>query len=112
MATIVPTVGRMVLFHPASNSTKSGFEPTAICAAVVAKVLPDGKLNLGVFDGQGAVHSVTEVPLIQDGDKAPANGHYAEWAQYQKDITSGQIPAVQNAPVVTVTAPAPPAPAK
>jgi hypothetical protein len=79
MAKIDPVVGRVVWFHPPSNSTHSGFAPNAVCAATIAKVLPDGKLNLGVLDGNGVNSSMTEVPLIQDGDALPENGYYAEW---------------------------------
>jgi len=79
MSKIDPTVGRMIWFHPPSDSTNTGFEPNAICAATIAKVLPDGRLNLGVLDGNGVNHSMTEVPLIQEGDKAPEKGYYAEW---------------------------------
>lgn len=97
MTNIVPTVGRMILFHPPSNSTKHGFEPTAICAATIAKVLPDGRLNLGVLDGNGAQHSMTEVPLIQDGETPPENGYWAEWMPYQKSVAKGETAPVLHA---------------
>lgn len=84
MTNIVPTVGRMILFHPPRNSTKHGFEPNAICAATIAKVLPDGRLNLGVLDGNGVNHSMTEVPLIQEGEPQPENGYWAEWMAFQR----------------------------
>lgn len=83
MTIINPTVGRAILFHPPSNSTKDGFEPNAICAATIAKVLPDGRLNLGVLDGNGVNHSMTAVPLIQEGEPQPENGYFAEWMKYQ-----------------------------
>lgn len=84
MSKIDPTVGRVVWFHPATNSTKHGFEPNAICAAQIARVLPDGRLNLGVLDGNGAHHPMTEVPLIQERETAPENGYWAEWMPYQR----------------------------
>lgn len=90
---IKPTVGRVVWFHPASNSRKSGFEPTEICAAIVARVLPDGKLNLGVFDGNGESFPMAEVPLIQDGETAPKDGFYAEWMPFQKGQALAQSKA-------------------
>lgn len=97
MSKIDPTVGRVVLFHPPSNSTKAGFEPNAICAAQIAKVLPDGRLNLGVLDGNGAHHSMTEVPLIQEGEPPPENGYFAEWMAYQKSVAKGETAPVLHA---------------
>lgn len=76
---ITPTVGRIIYFHPASNSTHRGFKPNALCAAQIAAVLPDGKLNLGVLDANGAHHAMTNVPFIQDSDTPPEDGYYAEW---------------------------------
>lgn len=99
MTSITPTVGRMILFHPPSNSTKHGFEPSTICAATIAKVLPDGRLNLGVLDGSGANHSMTDVPLIQEGETPPGNGYYAEWMPYQKSVAKGEIaPVLHESP--------------
>ena len=106
MAKIDPTVCRMILFHPPANSTHGAFAPSAICAAVIANVLPDGRLNLAVFDGNGASHPMTEVPLIQEGDKPPVTGYYAEWMPYQKSVAKGEAPPVLHAP----PPPIPPAP--
>jgi hypothetical protein len=97
MAKIEPTVGRVVWFHPPNNSTNHAFAPAAICAAQIAKVLPDGRLNLGVLDGNGVNHSMTEVPLIQDGDTAPENGYFAEWMPYQKSVAKGETAPVLHA---------------
>ncbi len=97
MSKIDPTVGRVVWFHPPSNSTKHGFEPNEICAAQIARVLPDGRLNLGVLDGNGVNHSMTEVPLIQEGDTKPENGYYAEWMPYQKSVAKGETAPVLHA---------------
>jgi hypothetical protein len=97
MTRIVPTIGRMILFHPPANSTKDGFEPNAICAATIAKVLPDGRLNLGVLDGNGVNHSMTEVPLIQEEETPPQDGYYAEWMPYQKSVAKGETGPVLHA---------------
>lgn len=97
MTRIVPTIGRMILFHPPSNSTHHGFEPNAICAATIAKVLPDGRLNLGVLDGNGVNHSMTAVPLIQEGEPQPENGYFAEWMSYQKSVAKGETAPVLHA---------------
>lgn len=74
MATIIPTVGRVVLFHPSANET---------LAAIVAYVHSPGMLNIGYFDVNGVAKSATSVPLIQDGDERP-QAYYAEWMPYQK----------------------------
>jgi hypothetical protein len=97
MTVINPTVGRVVWFHPPSNSTKHGFEPNAICAATIAKVLTDGRLNLGVLDGNGVNHSMTEVPLIQEGETPPKDGYFAEWMPYQKSVAKGETAPVLHA---------------
>lgn len=97
MSKIDPTVGRVVWFHPPTNSTKHGFEPHAVCAAQIARVLPNGRVNLGVLDGNGENHSMTDVPLIQEGDEKPANGYYAEWMPYQKSVAKGETAPVLHA---------------
>jgi hypothetical protein len=79
MSKIDPTVGKTVWFNPAYNSTNSAFAPATVCAAIVAAVLPDGRVNLAVFDANGASHSMEKVPLVQDGEASPENGYYAEW---------------------------------
>jgi hypothetical protein len=79
MSKIDPTVGKTVWFNPPYNSANHAFAPASICAAIVAAVLPDGRVNLAVFDGNGACHSMERVPFIQAGDESPENGYYAEW---------------------------------
>lgn len=74
MPIITPTVGRVVWFHPSSNSTHHGFSPGATCAAMIAAVLEDGTLNLGVLDAKGQHHAMENVRLIQEGDTAPKVG--------------------------------------
>jgi len=83
---ITPTVGRVVWYHPASNDFTPGFihpvdgQPLA---AIVARVVDDGCVNLTVFDAAGVPWSRQYVPLIQEGEDVPADG-YAEWMPYQK----------------------------
>jgi hypothetical protein len=108
MTTIDPTVGRMILFHPPSNSTNSTFAPGATCAAIIAAVLPNERLNLAVFDSKGAVHSMESVPLIQEGDTAPVNGFFAEWMQYQKAVAKGETaPVLHATPIASAATPVP-----
>ena len=86
--TIQPTVGRIVWFHPSQFTGESGFarhrcddEPYA---AIIAKVFPGDMVNLTVFDANGAPHSRTSVPLVQEGNSVPGGGFYCEWMPFQK----------------------------
>lgn len=97
MTAIIPTVARMVHFHPASNSTNPRFPAGATLAAVIAAVLPDGKLNLGVFDTEGLSHSMPGVPLIQEGETAPEGGFFAAWMPYQTQVAAGTTAPVLHA---------------
>ena len=81
---IKPTIGRVVWFHPSTNSNEAGFTPAAICAAIVAYVHSDTCVNLAVFDGNGVCHSKTSVTLIQDDQQPLELGYYCEWMPYQK----------------------------
>ena len=90
MPKIDPTVGRIVWFHPPTDSTNHAFAGNEFFAATIARVLPDGKLNLGVLDGNGVNHSMVDVPLLQDGDEAPAKGYYAEWMAETKPQTKAE----------------------
>src|SRR5687768_11982283 len=81
---IKPTVGRIVLFHPAPLYAEEGI-PTitsAPLAALVVHVHGDGLLILTVFDSMGGTHARTYVTLIQAGEDAP-EGEYCEWMPYQ-----------------------------
>lgn len=109
MSKIDPTVGRVVWFHPPYNSANSAFAPASVCAAIIAAVLPDNRLNLAVLDGKGACHSMEGVPMIQEGDESPENGYYAEWMPYQKSVSKGETAPVLHAQptkVETLSAPA------
>lgn len=86
MTTIVPTVGRVVWFHPSPNTAESGFTHPAQgqpLAAIVAHVHSPNLVNLAVFDADGRSHSRTSVPLHQGSDERP-QGFYCEWMPYQK----------------------------
>lgn len=79
MASILPTVGRVVLFHP----SVAAYPYAPPFAAIVAYVHSPGMLNIAYFDANGEAHSATSVPLIQDGDERPLS-YYCEWMPYQK----------------------------
>jgi hypothetical protein len=71
-------VGQQVFFHPLKGVIHHSLPHDAILAATVARVLPDGRLNLGILDVNGASHAMTEVPLVQKGETPPERGYYAE----------------------------------
>ncbi len=77
MATITPTIGRVVWFHPEAPHGAQTW------AGIVAYVHSPGMVNLAVFDANGHSVSKTSVPLIQDGDERPQS-YYCEWMPYQK----------------------------
>lgn len=86
MATIKPTVGRVVWYHPSPNTGEAGFSSYSgqPHAAIVAYVHSDTMLNLTVSDHNGTPHSRTSVQLVQEGDTPPTIGHWCEWMPYQK----------------------------
>jgi hypothetical protein len=77
---IEPTPGRVVWFHPLASANPHG-RPHA---ALVAFVQDPRKVNLAVFDENGAPYSATSVPLLQDDDARPEGVAYAEWMPFQK----------------------------
>lgn len=87
---IRPTVGRVVLFHPAlSDELKYKGQPLA---ALIAYVHSDTLVNLAVFDHTGRSHGRTSIRLMQDGDELGPIGDdtlepesaFAFWMPYQK----------------------------
>lgn len=84
---IIPTIGRVVWFHPAPKSGEAGFashhESGVPYAAIVAHVWSAALVNLSVLDANGAAHSRTSVALIQEGDAVP-DAAYCEWMPFQK----------------------------
>ena len=76
---IKPTVGRVVLFHPAGN-------PNATVPALVCFVHSDTCVNLAAFDANGdKIAGTTSVTLVHgEGDWRPSDGYWCEWMPYQK----------------------------
>ena len=82
MTTIVPSIGRVVLFRPATDLGHGLLETPF--AATVAYVNEDGTINLSVCDHAGNQFAQQNVPLIQDGEDFPDDGSaYAYWMPYQ-----------------------------
>lgn len=79
---MAPTVGRVVWFTPSVNDNISRNGDQKL-AAIITCVWSDTCVNLSVFDANGAVHSRTSVPLLQD-DMTKPDGYYCEWMPYQK----------------------------
>ena len=95
---ILPTIGRVVWYHPSSTDPgpSPGDQPLA---ALVAHVWSDTCVNLAVFDANGTPYARSSVLLVQDGNPTPGSC-YCEWMPYQKgqalkhdalNATSGKV---------------------
>jgi hypothetical protein len=78
---IKPTIGRVVLFHPAFVPDSGINEQTF--AAIVCYVHSDTMVNLAVFDNNGVYSAQTSVFLFQ-GDTERPGSYYCEWMPYQQ----------------------------
>jgi hypothetical protein len=78
---IPPTNGRVVWYWPSRDDKDIGHQPQA---AMVVFVHSNRVVNLVGYTHSGQFFPATSVPLLQDGDMAPATGHFAEWMPYQK----------------------------
>ena len=79
---IKPTVGRVVLFHPAPTDGMMRLLSDQPHAAMGVFVYSETKVNLVVYDHYGVPHQRTGIQLVQ-GDE-PRESSYAEWMPYQK----------------------------
>ena len=80
---IQPTVGRVVLFHPAAaDRAHLAVNNGQPIPALICCVWSDTCINVAGFDANGAPFSRTSVLLVQD-DTKPDHG-YAEWMPFQK----------------------------
>ena len=96
---IIPTVGRVVWFYPASNTAESGFvrnESGGPYAAIIARVWNDRMLNLSVFDANGTPHSRTSVTMVQGDDPAPDSA-FCGWMPFQRGQAAKQDAQVKEA---------------
>ena len=75
---IEPTVGRVVLYTPATGEGFNTGNQTQF-AALIAAVNTDDTINLAVFDAAGNQHARQNVPLVD----APQEGAHARWMSYQ-----------------------------
>jgi hypothetical protein len=86
MPKIIPTVGRIVWFRPATSDAES--ERTQLSdqpyAATVAHVNDDGTVNLTVHGHDGRTFARTNVPLWDgEGARPEFDKTFAEWMPYQ-----------------------------
>lgn len=80
---IVPTIGRVVWYHP--NTWDPGGTLTGVQAAHIAFVHNKSSVNLMVIDSDGNPYSRTSVYLLQEKNEIPPTPTgYAEWMPYQR----------------------------
>jgi hypothetical protein len=93
---IMPTVGRVVWFHPASGDPDLGrFDQShdgRPMAGIIAHVWSKTSVNLCVIDPNGKTHSRTSVFLHQDGPRP--DECFAEWMPFQKGQAAA--PAIRD----------------
>jgi hypothetical protein len=88
---ILPTVGRVVLFHLGHSAVGIGPylgwgitpDGSNTYSARVAYVHSEHMVNLAVDDCNGIAMGFQSVPLVQGDDERPV-GHWCEWMPYQK----------------------------
>lgn len=86
MNPIIPTVGRVVYFTPASTSPLIRDYKSGVCAALVTAVHNDNCVNLAVFDASGnqyARRSVCHVSTVTADDDVKKYDTW-DWMPYQK----------------------------
>lgn len=88
---IKPTVGRKVHYIPSTDPHDDDAEMLTHTVdfvvqpldATVIAVYADDVVNLSIFDIHGHIFSRRNVKLLQEGDRAPSMGRYAQWMPYQ-----------------------------
>jgi len=85
MATVIePTIGRVVLFHPAEDDAQLADQYRGQSfAAIICDVHDSCLLNLIVFAKNGYPHARVNVPLLQGDGVADERVAYAHWMPYQ-----------------------------
>lgn len=81
---ISPTVARMLHYFPTTEERERADIGEGPLAAVLAAVIDERTVNIGVFNRGGRVFGRENVTLQQDGDAAPEGGGYCAWMAYQK----------------------------
>jgi len=84
MASIEPTVGRVVLFWPDQNFPGAHHDTGKPLAAIVAHVFDPTLVNLTVFDSSGYSFAQGNVTLLAADQAREPGRRCAEWMPYQK----------------------------
>jgi hypothetical protein len=79
---IMPTVGRVVLYHPPESERIAGQPNDMPLAAIVAYVWSARMINVVAITPNGTPYGVTSVQLVQDADATPT-ARYCTWMPYQ-----------------------------
>lgn len=81
----LPTVGRVLVVHALVLHRKCRLcAPDEVARlAAITHVWEDRRVNLVVFDSNGAAHGRINVNLLQDDDARPDIGHFCERMAYQ-----------------------------
>jgi hypothetical protein len=81
MPKIIPTVGRIMLYHYAGHS-----QNTTPWASIVTCVYGEDLVNICAFDEAGTPSPRVRVPVVQEGSKYTAGASpYVSWMEYQKN---------------------------
>lgn len=100
---IVPTVGRVVWYWP-EGEVQMRMQLEQPCAAIIARVHSDTRINIAYFDENGHAHNRTGVRLIQDekvGHGSPEP--ICTWMPFQAG-QQAKAQAAEDALIATVKA--------
>lgn len=84
MASIKPTIGRVIWFTPSPAISPGIDHRDQPLQGSIAYVHNDTSINVGGFDARGAPYAAINVKLVQEGEERPEGGHFAEWMPYQR----------------------------
>lgn len=93
MATIKPTVGRIVWYYPNRFDLFPQNGKGQPHAAIIAWAKSETEVNLSVLDAHGVPHGKTSVLLVQPGVEAPTDTAYCTWMPYQIGQAAATKPA-------------------
>ncbi len=99
---IKPTIGRSLHFHAGSDADLKTFGGTGPFAAILAGVISDQRINVGVFTNEGTVVGRTNVQLLQGLDIVSEDESYCEWMPFQLGQAAGSISGAALHPMVVV----------
>lgn len=86
-----PTPARMIYYRPGAGDEAMKVIDGEPLAAIVCGVLPNGRVNLAVFDASGMLHRRTDVQLVQEGDVFEVGKAHCHWMPYQLAVARGDV---------------------